>query len=45
MSGLTPEEGLIFVRFALGRLCLFKFVVDDCAMFRVGGDGGCCVVA
>ena len=33
------------MRFALVCLCLYKLVVDDCAMFRVGDDGSCCVVA
>ena len=32
MSGMTPEERSILVRFALVCLCLYKFVVDDCAM-------------
>ena len=27
------------MRFALMCLCLYKLVVDDCAMFRVGDDG------
>ena len=32
MSGMTPKEGSILVRFALVFLCLYKLVVDDCAM-------------
>ena len=33
MSGMRPtKEGSILVRFALVCLCLYKFVVDDCAM-------------
>ena len=32
VSGATPKEGSILVRFALVCLCLYKFVVNDCAV-------------
>ena len=44
MSGLTPGEGIDTRALRLG-VSLSLQVCRDCAMLRVGGDGGCCVVA